>query len=58
MMLNEGKCCLIFGNEINVLTGPQMINSVQLKKIIFQQIGELAALRYLDPSPRLMMTTN
>ena len=40
---------MIFGNEINVLTGPQMINSVQLKKIIFQQIGELAALRYLDP---------
>ena len=36
MMLNEGsKCRLIFGNEINVLTGPQMINSVHLEKNLY-----------------------
>ena len=36
MMFNEGsKCRLIFGNEINVLTGPQMINSVHLEKKLY-----------------------
>ena len=55
MMFNEGsKCRLIFGNEINVLTGPQMINSVQLKKNYIStdwRVGRIKIPRPRLPSP-------